>query len=177
MNVYTCHENIDLSSKTYLRKRKSYIDNSITNNVLSIYNRSHLNVSKIVLFIKRYPIPVFAVLGLLLGAISNYVLNQSVAGQWIWLLTLIIGGIPVVWATVKGMLLHHHFASDIVAMLAIVAAIITNEALPGVVIVIMQTGGKALEDYAFRRASSSLDELMARSPRVAYRKMREGNKK
>ena len=55
------------------------------------------------------------------------------------------------------------------------AAIITNEALPGVVIVIMQTGGKALEDYAFRRASSSLDELMARSPRVAYRRMSEGN--
>lgn len=40
----------------------------------------------------------------------------------------------------------------------------------------MQTGGKALEDYAFRRASSSLDELMARSPRIAYRKMRELNK-
>jgi heavy metal translocating P-type ATPase len=114
-------------------------------------------------------------LGLLSGAISNYILNQSFAGHWIWLLTLIIGGIPVVWATVKGMLLHHHFASDIVAMLAIVAAIITNEALPGVVIVIMQTGGKALEDYAFRRASSSLDELMARSPRVAYRRMSEGN--
>ena len=53
----------------------------------------------------------------------------------------------------------------------------TNEALPGVVIVIMQTGGKALEDYAFRRASSSLDELMARSPRIAYRKMREVNNK
>ena len=39
----------------------------------------------------------------------------------------------------------------------------------------MQTGGKALEDYAFRRASSSLDELMAKSPRIAYRKMREIN--
>ncbi|MGA7897894.1 MAG: heavy metal translocating P-type ATPase [Nitrososphaeraceae archaeon] len=89
-------------------------------------------------------------------------------------MTLIIGGIPVVWGTIKGMI-HRHFASDIVAMLAIIAAILTNEALPGVVIVIMQTGGKALEDYAFRRASSSLDELMARSPRIAYRKMREIN--
>ena len=54
-------------------------------------------------------------------------------------------------------------------------SILTNEALPGVVIVIMQTGGKALEDYAFRRASISLDELMARSPRIAYRKIREVN--
>ena len=72
-------------------------------------------------------------------------------------------------------MIHRHFASDIVAMPAIIAAILTNEALPGVVIVIMQTGGKALEDYAFRRASSSLDELMARSPPIAYRKMRKVN--
>jgi heavy metal translocating P-type ATPase len=113
-------------------------------------------------------------LGLFLGAIF-YVLNQSVIGNWIWFLTLIIGGIPVVWGTIKGMI-HRHFASDIVAMLAIIAAILTNEALPGVVIVIMQTGGKALEDYAFRRASSSLDELMARSPRTAYRKIGKVNK-
>jgi cation transport ATPase len=79
-------------------------------------------------------------LGLLLGAIF-YVLNQSVVGHWIWFLTLIIGGIPVVWVTIKG-IIHRHFASDLVAMLAIIAAILTNEALPGVVIVIMQTGGK-----------------------------------
>jgi cation transport ATPase len=136
-------------------------------------NKCSLKSSKIVLFIRRYPIPVLAVLGLLLGALC-YVLNQSVAGQWIWLLTLIIGGIPVIWGTIKG-IIHLHFASDIVAMLAIIAAILTNEALPGVVIVIMQTGGKALEDYAFRRASSSLDELMARSPRFAYRKISEAN--
>jgi cation transport ATPase len=126
--------------------------------------------TKIVLFARRYPIPVFAVLGLLSGAICNYVINLHDAGQLIWLFTLIIGGIPVLWDTVKGMLLRRNFSSDIVAMLAIVAAMITNESLPGVVIVIMQTGGKALEDYAFRRASSSLDELMTRSPRIAYRK-------
>ena len=67
-------------------------------------------------------------------------------------------------------MLRGHFASDIVAMLAILTAILANEALPGVVIVIMQSGGKALEDYALRRASSSLDALLARSPHIAYRK-------
>jgi heavy metal translocating P-type ATPase len=155
-----------------LQKDKSYIDSNITNNILTIYNH-FLKVSKIVLFARRYPIPVFAVLGLFLGTIY-YVSDQSVAGQWIWFSTLAIGGIPVVWGTIKGMI-RRHFASDIVAMLAIIAAILTNEALPGVVIVIMQTGGKALEDYAFRRASFSLDELMARSPRIAYRKIRKVN--
>lgn len=56
-------------------------------------------------------------------------------------------------------------------MMAIIAAILLNDALPGVIIVIMQlSGGKALEDYAFRRASSSLDALIARSPRIAHRR-------
>jgi hypothetical protein len=57
--------------------------------------------AKIVLFTRRYPIPVFAVLGLLLGAVCSYSINQHYAGQWIWLFTLIIGGIPVIWDTVK----------------------------------------------------------------------------
>jgi heavy metal translocating P-type ATPase len=96
-------------------------------------------------------------------------LNQSNLGQWIWLITLIGGGAPIVLDTFRGML-RKHFASDIVAMMAIVAAILLNDALPGVVIVIMQSGGKALEDYAFRRASSSLDALLARSPRIAHRR-------
>jgi cation transport ATPase len=129
-----------------------------------------MKICKILSFARRYPIPVFAIAGLIFGAICSYIINQPDVGRWVWLLTLIIGGIPVVWETSKEILLRRHFASDIIAALAIVAAILTNEALPGVVIVIMQTGGKALEDYAFRRASSSLDELMSRSPRVAHRK-------
>ena len=88
----------------------------------------------------------------------------------IWFATLIIGGAPIVWDTIHGMILHRHFASDVVAMLAIITAILSKEALPGIVIVIMQSGGKVLEDYAFRRASSSLDELLSRSPHIAYRK-------
>jgi P-type E1-E2 ATPase len=66
--------------------------------------------------------------------------------------------------------LHKHFVADIVAMLAIIVSIILNDAFPGVIIVLMQSGGKALEDYAYRRASSSLDNLLSRSPRIAHRK-------
>jgi cation transport ATPase len=126
-------------------------------------------VNKLIEFAKRYPIPAFAILGLFVGTLFHWPLNQSNLGQWIWLITLIGGGAPIVWDTFRGML-RKHFASDIVAMMAIVAAILLNDALPGVVIVIMQSGGKALEDYAFRRASSSLDALLARSPRFAHRR-------
>lgn len=129
-------------------------------------------MSKLIIFSKRYPIPTFAIIGLLVGLIINYVFNNPETGHWIWFIVLVIGGAPILFETIKGML-RGHFATDIVAMLAITTAIITNDAFPGVIIVIMQSGGKALEDYAFRKATSSLDELMARSPKIARRKINE----
>ena len=132
----------------------------------------HLNAAGVISFVRRYPIPVFAIAGLVVGGMTYSILNIPEMGRWIWVGTLIIGGAPIVWDTIRG-ILRGHFASDIVAMLAILTAILANEALPGVVIVIMQSGGKALEDYALRRASSSLDALLARSPHIAYRKKGE----
>lgn len=129
--------------------------------------------TKITTFVKNYPIPVFAIIGLLAGGILHGIQNQHELGQWIWFITLIIGGAPIIWHTVRDML-HRHFASDIVALLAIVAAILMNDAFPGLVIVIMQSGGKALEDHAFKKASSSLDLLLAHSPRFAHRKKDHG---
>ncbi len=124
---------------------------------------------RITTFVKNYPIPVFAIIGLLVGSILHWTPNPQGLGHWIWFVTLVVGGAPIIWQTIREML-HRHFASDIVALLAIVAAILMNNAFPGLVIVLMQSGGKALEDHAFKRASSSLDALLARSPRLAYRK-------
>lgn len=119
--------------------------------------------------VKKYPIPVFALLSLISGAILHWGLNLTEEAHWLWFITLIIGGAPILWETANG-ITRRQFASDIVATMAIIAAIVLNDAFPGVVIVLMQTGGKALEDYAFRRASSSLDALIARSPRIAQRR-------
>ena len=129
-------------------------------------------IRKFILFSKRYPIPAFAIIGLILGTVVHYIFNDQQTGHWIWFITLVIGGVPIVLETIKG-ILHGRFASDIVAMLAIITAILTNEAFPGVIIVIMQSGGKALEDYAFRKATTSLDELMTRSPKIAHRKVND----
>jgi heavy metal translocating P-type ATPase len=119
--------------------------------------------------VRKYPIPVFALVSLVCGAILHWALNLTDGAHWLWFITLIIGGAPVVWETVRG-IRRRQFASDIVATMAITAAIALNDAFPGVVIVLMQTGGRALEDYAFRRASSSLDALLARAPRTTYRR-------
>jgi len=117
-----------------------------------------------------YPIPIFAALGLLVGAVVRFAFHNPAIAEWIWYGTLAIGGLPIVYKTVKGML-KGEFASDVVAMLAIVTALFMGQAFAGAVIVLMQSGGEALENYGFRRASSSLEKLLERAPRFAFRKL------
>jgi heavy metal translocating P-type ATPase len=75
--------------------------------------------------------------------------------------------------TLRGML-RGRFAADIVAMLAIVTAFVLGQYFAGVVIVLMQSGGEALEAYAMQRASSSLEALLARAPKIAHRVQNNG---
>lgn len=86
----------------------------------------------------------------------------------VWHAGLLVGGLPVVWKTVRGML-QGNFAADVVATLAIVTAALFDNPLPGLIVVLMQTGGEALERYAEGRASAAVRELEAAAPRVAHR--------
>jgi heavy metal translocating P-type ATPase len=120
-------------------------------------------------FTKHNPVPLIALLGLIGGSALTWLLGQPEAGGWVWIVALVVGGAPLVWRTLLGML-RGKFASDVVAMLAIVTAVVMNEPFAGLLVVLMQSGGEALDDYGFRRASSSLESLMARAPRTARRK-------
>ncbi len=126
-------------------------------------------MSKIWNFLKQYPIPVFALFGLLLGTLFRFGFGLPDLGGRIWFATLVVGGLPIIYETIKGML-HGKFASDIVAMLAIITAILTGQSFAGAVVVLMQSGGEAIEFYGLRRASSSLTALLQRAPRIARRK-------
>lgn len=77
-------------------------------------------------------------------------------------------GLPVVWQTFRGVL-SGRFAADLVATLAIVGSLVLGEPLAGLIVVLMQTGGEALERYAEGRASAAVRELVALAPRVAHR--------
>ncbi len=103
---------------------------------------------------------VIAAVGLATGLITR--------SDAVFLVTVVVGGAPLVLKTLAG-LVRGRFAADVVAMLAIVTAVVLGQYFAGVVIVLMQSGGEALEAYAMRRASSSLEALLARSPKVAHR--------
>jgi heavy metal translocating P-type ATPase len=66
-------------------------------------------------------------------------------------------------------MLARRFAADLVAMLAIITAFLLQQPLAGLIVVLMQTGGEALERYAEGRASEAVRELEAAAPRLAHR--------
>lgn len=119
--------------------------------------------------LRRFPLPFVAIAGLILGSVLTYLLALPTLGGYVWLAALLGGGVPLVIQTVRR-LLKGQFASDVIAMLAILGAIALDQAFAGVVIVLMQSGGEALDSYAFHRASSSLEALMQRAPRTARRR-------
>lgn len=123
---------------------------------------------KIIPLIKNEPLATFALLGIALGAMSYFFISQEVADLF-WRSVLIFGGSVIVFHTVKG-IIHGKFAADIVAMLAILVAILLEQVFAGSIVVLMQSGGEAIERYGFRKASFSLEELLKRAPRKARKK-------
>jgi heavy metal translocating P-type ATPase len=78
------------------------------------------------------------------------------------------GGVPLAWSTLKH-LARREYATDLIATLAIGGSALLGEFFAGAVVVLMQAGGEALEDYGLRRARRSLDNLLKRAPSVATR--------
>jgi heavy metal translocating P-type ATPase len=113
-------------------------------------------------------LPLLVLVGLAGGAFLRFGAGQPESARWVWLAALVVGGAPLVAQTVRGML-RGNFASDVVATLSIVTALVMGEYFAGLIIVLMQSGGEALERYSLRRASSALEQLLARAPRRAHR--------
>jgi heavy metal translocating P-type ATPase len=118
--------------------------------------------------VRRYPIVSLALVGLAAGATARFAFGAPEAADRIFLVALAGGGLPLVFKTLRGAL-RGRLAADIVAALAILTALVFGEYFAGTVVVLMQSGGEALETYAMRRASASLGALLARAPKIAHR--------
>ena len=66
------------------------------------------------------------------------------------------------------------FSTDLLAGISILTSVILGEYLAGTLVVLMLSGGQALEAYAVRRASFALEALARRLPSVAHRKKDAG---
>ena len=118
-------------------------------------------------------LPAAAALIVLAGAALRV---TGVHPEWatnVWFIGLLVVGSPVFWRTLRHVA-RLHLATDVVAMLAIAGAIMLGQPLAGLIVVIMQTGGEALERFAEGRASQAVRKLEEDAPRIAHR-LRNGS--
>jgi heavy metal translocating P-type ATPase len=83
---------------------------------------------------------------------------------------LVFAGVPLV-LTLATKLIRAQFGSDLLAGISIVAAIILEQYLAGSLVVLMLSGGTAIEAYAVGRASSALAALARRVPSSAHKRV------
>ena len=93
--------------------------------------------------------------------------------DWPTVAVLAFGGVPLVAGLLRK-LRHGEFGADLLAGISIVASAILGEYLAGAIVVLMLSGGEALEHYAVRSASSVLQALSKRMPAVAHRRVDGG---
>ena len=83
---------------------------------------------------------------------------------------LVIGGVPLLVPLMRK-LVAREFGSDHLAGISIITSVLLGEYLVGAIVILMLSGGTALEEFASRRASSVLDALAKRMPQVAHRQL------
>src|SRR5579863_7571956 len=121
---------------------------------------------------KETYIALFAAVGIAVHLFSRYALHAN------WyafplILVLLVGGAPLLFDLLRRAA-RREFGSDVLAGLSITASAVLGEYLAGSIIVLMLSGGTALEHYATRRASAVLSALAKRMPRNAHRLTKAG---
>ena len=121
-------------------------------------------------FSKETYIAAFCVVAILWHLIALHIVHSSLrTSNWPLVVVLLAGGTPLLVTLVRK-IAHRQFGSDLLAGISIVTSVILGEYLAGCVIVLMLSGGGALEQFAARRASAVLSALAGRMPRIAHRK-------
>jgi len=93
----------------------------------------------------------------------------ATGNSWPLYAVLTLGGVPLLWDLLKK-LWKLDFGADLLAGMSILTSILLEQYLVGSIVVLMLSGGSALEEYALRRASAVLEALAKRMPRVAHRR-------
>ena len=88
---------------------------------------------------------------------------------WPLWIALGAGGLPLV-AGLLSKVLKFQFGADLLGGISIVVSILLGEYLAGAIIVLMLSGGEALETYAMSNATSVLSALAKRLPTLAHRR-------
>ncbi|MET1044132.1 MAG: heavy metal translocating P-type ATPase [Microbacteriaceae bacterium] len=117
--------------------------------------------------LRRYPIVALTVV---VGAVGLVLSMTDAAASVPWIVSVFTLSIALQQAV--GMvrsLARGEIGLDILAVTAILATVAVGEYWASLVIVLMLSGGEALEDYAANRAKRELNALLSRVPQLAHR--------
>jgi heavy metal translocating P-type ATPase len=109
-----------------------------------------------------------AVLAILIHLILRYLSAASpILDIPLWV-ALVLGGIPMVWE-LASKVFKMEFGADFLGGISVITSVLLGEYLAGTIIVLMLSGGEALEAYAMANAKSVLAALAKRMPSTAHR--------
>jgi heavy metal translocating P-type ATPase len=116
-------------------------------------------------------IAIAALIGIATYLVARFALHSRFSDGV--LIAVLIAGVPLLFDLLKK-LAAFEVGADALAGISIITAAILGEYLAGAIIVLMLSGGTALELYAMRRASAVLSALAKRLPSSAHRLTDDG---
>ncbi len=111
----------------------------------------------------------FTLVAIVLHLVLKYAFHFPALYADLPLFAALLAGTPLLWELLRK-LAKREFGSDLLAGISILTAVLLHEYLVAAIVVLMLSGGEALEGFATARASSVLDALARRMPSVAHRK-------
>ncbi|MSS84097.1 cadmium-translocating P-type ATPase [Actinomycetaceae bacterium WB03_NA08] len=116
--------------------------------------------------LRQYPVVALAVVVAAVAA-GVYFLYAPVGAQ---VIVSVFVGIFCLYTLIDMVrqILRGHFGLDVLALIAMLSTLAVGEYWASLIVVLMLSGGEALEDYAQRRASGELTALLDRSPAEAH---------
>jgi heavy metal translocating P-type ATPase len=108
----------------------------------------------------------FALAALAAGGVLHLA-SEGALGDVVWQVAVAALAAELTLEVGHTVIVERHMGVDTIALVAMVGALALGEALAGIVVGLMFSGGAALEDLASARARRELTALIARAPKTA----------
>jgi heavy metal translocating P-type ATPase len=118
---------------------------------------------------KEAYIAIVSAIGIAAHLVLRYLTHVPRVVELAPLLMAVAASLPILVILAKR-LWAREFGSDLLAAISIISSVLMGQYLVAAIIVLMLSGGAALEQFATHKASSVLDALAKRMPQVAHRK-------
>jgi heavy metal translocating P-type ATPase len=109
-----------------------------------------------------------ALAGMLVSLVMRYGFGLATLSVVPLYVVIVVGGAPLLLQLGRK-LLAREFGSDLLAGISIATAVLLGEPIVACIVILMLSGGEALEQFATRRASAILEALSRRMPSIAHR--------